>query len=168
MSPPTPPPEFIHVSSITAALAKLDLNIPLEDLLKLIKDEDEARRAEMTAKRRAALRSLALEPIDGPPVGLGFTTVSKFVPNPTEPISVDPLWNERCRRLVELTKQAFPDGKVPDPYTIVSPHAVKKAAANKLSFTSRIVVTSDTDSDTSLRRPQSVSENVWCNESCSC
>jgi hypothetical protein len=50
--------------------------------------------------------------------GLHMTTVSKFIPNPTTPTNVDPLVKERRRRLVELTKDSFPDGKVPDPFTI--------------------------------------------------
>ena len=48
--------------------------------------------------------------------GPEFTTGSNFVPKPTEPAPVDPLAKERRRRLLELTKQSFPDGKVPDPY----------------------------------------------------
>jgi hypothetical protein len=50
--------------------------------------------------------------------GLEFTTVSTFVPKPAKPANVDPLAKERRRRLLELTKESFPDGKVPDPFTL--------------------------------------------------
>ena len=61
--------------------------------------------------------SVALQPTKAPP-GLEFTTVSKFVPKPTKPAHVDPLAQERRRRLLELTEQSFPDGKVPDPFSL--------------------------------------------------
>ena len=59
---------------------------------------------------------VALQPTEAT-VGLKFTTVSKFIPKPTKPTNVDPLAKERRRRLLELTKQSFPDGKVPDLFT---------------------------------------------------
>lgn len=94
--------------------------------------------------------------------GLEFTTVSKFIPNPTVPANADPLAKERRRRLIDLTNQAFPDGKLPDPYTIEWLSLSQEAAANKLPFilASSIVVTSATD--TSDNPPQSVFENAWC------
>ncbi|KAF8886879.1 hypothetical protein CPB84DRAFT_1535611 [Gymnopilus junonius] len=120
----SPPPtadtlQVVHVSSLAAALAKLNINISIEDLLKVIHDEDEARRVKLTteaSQRRAALSMLALQPTEAT-AGLKFTTVSKFIPKPTKPTNVDPLAKERRRRLLELTKQSFPDGKVPDPFT---------------------------------------------------
>ncbi|CAA7264871.1 unnamed protein product [Cyclocybe aegerita] len=127
MMPPPPPvnvnsPQVVQISSLTAVLARLGITIPIEDVIKAVHDENEANRAKLTAeatKRRAALRKLALEPIKASP-GLKITTVSKFVPKPTptEPTNVDPLAKERRRRLVELTKEAFPDGKVPDPFSL--------------------------------------------------
>jgi hypothetical protein len=104
---------------------------------------------------------VALRPT-GATAGLKFTTVSKFVPKPIKAAHVDPLAKERRRRLLELTKQSFPDGKVPDPFTLTWPALSQDAAANKLPFilAPRIVVTGPTD--TSDNPPQSVFENVWC------
>jgi hypothetical protein len=59
---------------------------------------------------------VALQPT-GATAGLKFTTVSKFVGKPTKPAHADPLAKERRLRLLELTKQSFPDGKVPDPFS---------------------------------------------------
>ena len=56
----------------------------------------------------------------GETASLKFTTISKFIAKPTEPAHVDPLAKERRRRLLELTKQSFPDGKVPDPFSLTS------------------------------------------------
>jgi hypothetical protein len=59
---PPPPPadslQVVHIDSLAAALAKLNVKIPIEDLLKVIHDEDEAKRVKVTAdavKRRAVL-----------------------------------------------------------------------------------------------------------------
>jgi len=51
---PPPPPlgstsQFVHIDSLAATLAKLNINIPIEDLTKVIHDVDEAKRAELTA-----------------------------------------------------------------------------------------------------------------------
>ncbi|KDR76694.1 hypothetical protein GALMADRAFT_139590 [Galerina marginata CBS 339.88] len=124
MLPPPPPADsfqVVHISSLAAALAKLNINIPIEDLIKAINEEDEARRVKSTAQvnsaeRHAALSKLALQPIEAS-VGVEITTVSKFIPNPPKPTNVDPLAKQRRRRLIELTKQAFPDGNVADPFT---------------------------------------------------
>ena len=108
----------------------------MEDLVKVIHDEDEAKRVKVTAEatqRRGALSKRKLAPFSdnepgqcflpvalqptGPTAGLKFTTVSKFVGKPTKPAHVDPLAKERRLCLLELTKQSFPDGKVPDPFS---------------------------------------------------
>ena len=62
---------------------------------------------------------VALQPTEATS-GLNFTAVSKFIANPTKPAHVDPLAKERRRRLLELTKQSLPDGKVPDPFSLTS------------------------------------------------
>ncbi|KAJ7665397.1 hypothetical protein DFH06DRAFT_1187234 [Mycena polygramma] len=53
-------------------------------------------------------------------VGIDLTPKSTFIPatapNDTQPTNVDPLVKERRRRLVELTKEAFPNGYISDPY----------------------------------------------------
>jgi len=168
MFPPPPLPvdslQVVRIDSLAAALAKLNIKIPIEDLLKVIHDEDEVKRVKVapeTTQRRAALSELALQPAEAT-AGLKFTTVSKFVPKPTKPVHVDPLAKERRRRLLELTKQTFPDDKVPDPFLLAWLSLSQDVAANKLPFilASRIVVTSATD--TSDYPPQSVFENVWC------
>jgi hypothetical protein len=68
------------------------------------------------------------------------------------------LAKERRRRLLELTKQSFPDGKVPDPFSLTW----LTLSRNRLPFilASRIVVTSATD--TSDHPPQAIFENVPC------
>ncbi|KAF8911432.1 hypothetical protein CPB84DRAFT_1761807 [Gymnopilus junonius] len=92
---------------------------PVEDLLRAIHDEDEARRSELNNRaiqqRRAALSKFALQPPEAG-VGLNITTVSEFVPNPPKPTNPDPLAKERRHRIIELTKQAFPNDNVPDPF----------------------------------------------------
>ena len=62
MLPPPPPQadtlQVVHIDSLEAALAKLNVKIPIEDLIKAIQDEDEAKRVKATAEatqRRAAL-----------------------------------------------------------------------------------------------------------------
>jgi hypothetical protein len=61
MLPPPPPADalqVVHIASLAAALAKLNVKIPIEDLIKVIHDEDEAKRVKVAAEatqRRAAL-----------------------------------------------------------------------------------------------------------------
>jgi len=70
LPPPRPSKDYQHVrtASLAAALVKLDIKISVEDLLKAIHDEDEAMRAEQSAKRKLATYSLLL-PFDKKPVG---------------------------------------------------------------------------------------------------
>ena len=66
---------------------------------------------------------MALKPSEPIP-GVNPTPVSKSIPNPPRPANVDPLTKERRRRLIELTKEAFPDG-FPEPrerVTLLAPH----------------------------------------------
>ncbi|KAJ7654308.1 hypothetical protein B0H17DRAFT_1146804 [Mycena rosella] len=156
--------QVVQISSLAAALAKLNIEIPVEDVVKAVHREDEAKRATSSAQatqRRAALSKLALYPTKQS-TGLHMTTVSKFIPKPTTPTNVDPLAKERRRRLVELTKDSFPDGKVPDPFTLSWLALSQDVAANKLPFilASRIVVTSATDM--SDNPPENIFEDVWC------
>ena len=49
--------QVVHIDSLAAALAKLNLKIPIEDLITPIHEEDEAKRVKVTAEatqRRAA------------------------------------------------------------------------------------------------------------------
>ena len=61
MLPPPPTADalqVVHISSLAAALAKLNVNISIENLIKVIHDEDETRRVKTIAEgtqRRAAL-----------------------------------------------------------------------------------------------------------------
>jgi len=56
VTPPLAPPtgsdalQVVQISSLTAALAKLNVNIPIEDLIKAIHDEDEAKRTKLQAE----------------------------------------------------------------------------------------------------------------------
>ncbi|KAM6493678.1 hypothetical protein JOM56_010039 [Amanita muscaria] len=103
-----PPPsndelQVVHIASLAAALDKLNIKIPIEDLLKVIHDEEEARRVKLTAEFARLTEAAA---------GLRISTVVPKPTKPTKPANVDPLTKERRRRLLELTQQAFPDGKV--------------------------------------------------------
>ncbi|KAF7306284.1 hypothetical protein MIND_00419300 [Mycena indigotica] len=166
MSLPPPPPtrskfDVISVDSLEAALKKLDANIALQDILDAIHEEDE-RRAVQVEERHAAVTELTWQPA----AGLEMTTVSEFIANPPEPIDVDPLREQRRRRLLELTKEAFPDGIIPNPFVVGPPKTwlglSKDAAANKLPFilATQIVITNA--EETSRNPPQSVFTNVWC------
>ncbi|KAJ6468936.1 hypothetical protein C8R45DRAFT_436075 [Mycena sanguinolenta] len=125
--------QVVQISSLAAALAKLNTGVPFEDVIEAIHREDEAKRATLSAQatqRRAALSKLALYPTK-PSAGLHMTTVSKFIPKPTTSTNVDPLAKERRRRLVELTKDSFPDGKVS---TLSWLALSQDVAANNLPF----------------------------------
>jgi hypothetical protein len=102
---------------------------------------------------------VALQPT-GETASLKFTTISKFIAKPTKPPHVDPLAKERRRRLLELTKQPFPDGKVPDPFSLAWLSLSQDVAANKLPFVLalRIIVASATD--TSDNPPQYILESA--------
>jgi len=127
----SPPPsagsfQVVHIASLEAVLAKLNIKIPVEDFIKAIHDEEEARHVEPTAEATQLLaRSLqrtspfpvTLRPMET--AGTVFTPVPQFIPGSPTPANDDPLAKERRRRLVELAEQAFPDGKFPDPYTSV-------------------------------------------------
>ena len=59
---PAPPPladslQVVHIDSLKAALSKLKVNIKIEDLLKAIHEEEEAKRVKVAAEleRRGAL-----------------------------------------------------------------------------------------------------------------
>ncbi|KAJ7749336.1 hypothetical protein DFH07DRAFT_775491 [Mycena maculata] len=126
--------QVVQISSLAAALVKLNIGIPIEDVIKAVHREDEAKRATLSAlatQRRAALSTLALHSTKQS-TGLHMTTVSMFIPKPTTPTNVDPLAKERRRRLVQLTKDSYPDGKVPDPFTISRLALSQDVAANKL------------------------------------
>ena len=55
-SPPLDPFETVHIRSLAAALAKLNIKVQIEDLLKAVHEEDEAWRAESAAEE-AQLRA---------------------------------------------------------------------------------------------------------------
>jgi len=152
-----------------AVLAKLNIKIPVEDFIKAIHDEEEARRVEPTAEATQLLaRSLQRTspsfpvtlPLMEPPGTL--TPVPKFIPRSPTPTNDDPRAKERRRRVAELAEQTFPDGKAPDPYTSVWLWSLQDAAINKLPFitASRIVVSSATAKSPNM--PQTVFEDIMC------
>ena len=104
---------LVHIASLEAALTKLDIKIPIKDLLKAIHDEDEAKLGVLnwllkrtnTASRRlnvgqsrllALVRSLtiltvALQP---PEVGFNLTPIPQSYQT-RQPGNADPLAKER-------------------------------------------------------------------------
>ncbi|KAF8802287.1 hypothetical protein BYT27DRAFT_7308284 [Phlegmacium glaucopus] len=91
--------------------------------------------------------------------GMQFTTTSRFIPNPPTLPEIDPIAGERRHHLLELTRQTFPDGRVPDPFTNWLSLS-QDGAADRLPFIWAlcIVITSTTGHNSK----QSVFENVWC------
>jgi hypothetical protein len=65
MLPPPPPSprsgsckdQIIHIPSLAAALVKLNIKISVEDLMKAVHEEDEARRAKLNEEAERALLS---------------------------------------------------------------------------------------------------------------
>jgi len=138
-----PPPsdgsfQVVHIASLEAVLAKLNIKIPVEDFIKAIHDEEEARRVEPTAEAtqllaRSLQRTSPSFPVTLPPMEPAGTLnpVPKFIPRSPTPTNDDPRAKERRRRLVELAEQTFPDGKAPDPYTFVELNSLRDAATDK-------------------------------------
>ncbi|KAL6300365.1 hypothetical protein BKA93DRAFT_740662 [Sparassis latifolia] len=121
MPPPLPANDLqvVSIDSLEAALAKLAIKVSVNDIVSVIREEEEAK--------------LALNPPEQSS-GLQFTTTSKFIADPPKPAKADPLAKERRRRLLDLTKQTFPDGKVPDPFTLTWLALSQDADANHLPF----------------------------------
>ena len=133
MLPPLPADGLLVVpfDALEVALAKLDIKVPLNDIIAVAREEEAMRRkatADATERRTTlpkrklyptATRPLSFNPACVPLVafsspaqhsGLKITTTPKIIPNPPPRATVDPLAKERRRRLIELTKEAFPDG----------------------------------------------------------
>ncbi|KAJ7224769.1 hypothetical protein C8J57DRAFT_1025179, partial [Mycena rebaudengoi] len=112
-SPPADSLQVVQISSLAAALEKLNIGIPVEDVIKAVHREDEAKRSTSSAQatqRRAALSNRNSTRILTPSLTMNLPSARRTTPD------ADPLAKERRRRLVELTQEAFPDGKVPDPF----------------------------------------------------
>ncbi|KAF7328842.1 hypothetical protein MVEN_02513600 [Mycena venus] len=122
--------QVIQISSLAAALAKLNIGIPVEDVIKAVHREDEAKRATLSAQATQHRAAALSKSIYRPSYDHSFQVYTK----PTTPTNVDPLAKERRRRLVELTKDSFPDGKVPYPFTLSWLALSQDVAANKLPF----------------------------------
>ncbi|KZP19728.1 hypothetical protein FIBSPDRAFT_557916 [Athelia psychrophila] len=156
-----------------------------QDLLKLIYEEDEAKRIKLAAaapQRRTALsnrKSPLTQPIRSrrlsindavrclvalrPPeqtAGLQFTTISRSIPDPPKPANVDPLAKERRRRLRELSEQTFPDGNVPEPFSLTSLALSQDIAAKgpglPVILATGIVATNATDTSQCQIQPASI------------
>ncbi|KAJ7202879.1 hypothetical protein GGX14DRAFT_653369 [Mycena pura] len=88
--PPPPPPQsslsdssqLFHISSLAAALDKLNIGIPVDDVIQAVRREDKAKRAALSECNSTQSTGLEITP------------------------------EERRRRLVQLAKDAFPDGKI--------------------------------------------------------
>lgn len=138
------------------------MNVSIKDLLKLIYEEDEAKRIKLAAaapQRRTALSNLALRPPEQT-AGLQFTTISRSIPDPPKPANVDPLAKERRRRLRELSEQTFPDGNVPEPFSLTSLALSQDIAAKgpglPVILATGIVATNATDTSQCQIQPASI------------
>ena len=69
--------------------------------------------------------------------GLQFTATSHLVHHPPSPEKADPLKKERRRRLLELTEEVFPGGRIPDPFSPICLTLSQDAAANHSSHSYR-------------------------------
>jgi len=128
--PPYPPPpdglRVISIDTLKAALAKMEIDVSVEDVMAVMREVEEAqaneRRAILSECKlpTTAARLLCFNPsimlvvLQTPKQysGLQSTTTSDFVQHPPRPEMVVPLPIERRRRLIELYGQAFPDGRV--------------------------------------------------------
>jgi hypothetical protein len=108
----------VHITSLAAALSRLNINIPIQDLIKIMREEDEVRLATRATERRAMLSKHELAPDSLAPsfttnpilpvalpetFAINTTGTLTFVPRPTEP---DPLMKECSRRLIEQARKA--------------------------------------------------------------
>ncbi|KAF8468582.1 hypothetical protein DFH94DRAFT_685564 [Russula ochroleuca] len=106
--PQVPPPPAddqsitVHITSLASALSRLNINIPIQILIKIMREEDEVRLATKATEQRAMLSKLALPETFVVNTDGTFT----FVPKPTEPAFADLVERERGRRLVEMAREA--------------------------------------------------------------
>ncbi|EDR10351.1 uncharacterized protein LACBIDRAFT_325317 [Laccaria bicolor S238N-H82] len=105
MFPPPPPApdscknQIILIPSLVAALVKLNIKTSVEDLMKAVHEEDEARCVKSNEEAERALISNTTLQSDWGVNGPGARA--------------DLLAEEHCCRLMDLSREAFPDGKVP-------------------------------------------------------
>ena len=161
----------------------MDSEVSVEDIVPVVREVEESKHAELIAQatERRPTRSrrkspataahllpfnlsnmlVALYPLEQS-LGLQFTTTSHPVHRPASLEKADPLAKERRRRLLELTEQAFPGGRVPAPFTLAWLATSWDPSINRLPFilATRIVVTSVDDQ--TANPPQDVFRNVWC------
>jgi len=117
-----PPPgfglQFVSIDSLKAALAKMDIKLPVDDIIRVVHEVEEAKHAETPSNRKSPataarllpfMLSNMLVPLHPPEHLSGLTPTPCVVEHPPRP---DPLTIERRRRLMELTKEAFPGGRV--------------------------------------------------------
>lgn len=122
MLPPLPS-NTMSLLSVEIALAKFDIKVPINGFVSAILEEEAKGKLSPTItflfpfNPFVPLVALHGHPPE-PPTEAQFTPTSKFISNPPKLLKVEPLAKERRRRLIELSKETFPDGKVPaDPFT---------------------------------------------------
>ncbi|KAF5385014.1 hypothetical protein D9615_001026 [Tricholomella constricta] len=112
-------PIIVKVESLAAALLKLGITeVTATRLLEVAKQKQAPRYNAQApnAERRKVLLRLAPDAANTQ-YGPNPLYKSTFIQNPSTTADAKTL--ERRRRLVALTKEAFPDGRIPDPYTSV-------------------------------------------------
>lgn len=157
--------QVISIDSLEVALAKMEIKVSVNDIIAVIREVEEAKRAGLmaqatNAEHRGALserkssttaahllssnQSNMLVTLHPPEEssGLQFTPTPYLVPDPPR---LDPVARERRRRLVELIKQTFLDGRVPDPFAFTGLTLSQDATANRLPQATRSIVTSVED-----------------------
>jgi hypothetical protein len=111
---PPLPTDVFHVTSVAAALQKLNVEIPIKEIIKVIHDEEELlEEAKLVNLAAEATRQDERKSVPDPDQAAQSENESVRCAGPpadvpkSKPISVDPSRRERRCRLVELTQQEF-------------------------------------------------------------
>ena len=128
MSPVPPRPaigfELVTIDSLGVALARMGINVPKKDIIKVICEVEKEKRQKELAECKShaiAARLLSFKLTNmlvalHPPDKSQFTTTLHSVSHQSHaprPEQDDALAEVGPRRLKELTEKAFPDGRVP-------------------------------------------------------
>jgi hypothetical protein len=110
-----------HVDSLAAALSELGItSVSAIELLEAVKQQENRKQREwprstcehfLESRHYPAVTFNSIVPDQGVPVGLSCTPRFHATSEPLDEVA-----KERRRRLRKLALDAFPDGKIPEPY----------------------------------------------------